>query len=98
MAHLNQNTPFVSWDMTPQEVLAASMLTTGQRQHVQNIIASYAMEKLQRKIDPINPIVTIQQDAESAGQISALQYLLDLSDQAEAAMRKSPEPDPAHGY
>lgn len=98
MAVLSSNSPFISWDMSPQETLQACVLSGLQRQHIQNLLCAYATEKLQRTIDPLNPIVTIQADAESRGQISALQYLLDLSFQAEQTLRQPPEPDPAHGY
>lgn len=98
MAVLSSNSLFTSWDMSPTEVLQSCVLSGLQKQHIQNLIAAYAAEKIQREIDPINPIITIKADAMSAGQISALQYLLDLSVQAEQALRQSPEPDPAHGY
>lgn len=87
MATLAMNSPFTSWDMTTKEVLAGCLLTLAQKQNIQNIIAAYATEKLQRDIDPINPIVSIQADAKASGQISALQYLLDLSAQAEEQLR-----------
>ena len=92
MSSINQSSPFISYNLTPQEVITGSQLSLLQRQCIQNIIASYATERIAREISVDNPLATVQADAKNKGQIEALQHLLDLSDAAEQAARDSANP------
>ena len=85
MSTINTTSPFTSYNLTPQELLQAQQLSLLQKYHIQNIIATYAIERINREIDPLNPIITAAADAKNKGAIEVLQYLLDLSESAEAA-------------
>ncbi len=98
MAHLSSTSLFTSWDLTPQEIIEGSVLTITQRQCIQNLICSYATEKIFRNLDPANIQQSIYQDAKQAGMIASLQHLLDLSDRAEEAKRQNSAPDSGFGY
>lgn len=84
MAILNHDNPFQSWILSPEEFLNGSILTITQKQVIQNQITTLAVTKMNLKLDPLNPLSTLQQEAELHGQINALQYLLDLSASSEA--------------
>lgn len=84
MAHLNHDSPFQSWILTPEEFLNGTILTITQKQCIQNQIVTLAITKNNIRIDPLNPLSTLQEEAELRGQITALQYLLDLSASSEA--------------
>ena len=45
MATLNHDSPFQSWNLTPDEFLAGSILTITQKQVLQNQIAQIAIQK-----------------------------------------------------
>ena len=90
MAHLIPNT-FSSWELTPEEELQGSTLTTLQKQVIQNQIALLAQEKNMLVYDPSNPFEFVQQEADLKGQISSLQYLFILSDDAVEQLN-NPEP------
>lgn len=81
MAHLNPNSIFQSWILSPQEQDQGSVFSNLQRQVIQNHIAQYAHERTLLKYDPNNPLVFMQRDAELQGTIVTLQYLLTLSDE-----------------
>lgn len=86
MATLNHDNPFQSWVLTPEEFLAGSILTLTQKQVIQNQISTLAITKMNLKIDPLNPLSILQQEAELHGQIIALTYILTLSSSSEAQM------------
>lgn len=86
MAHLNHDNPFQSWVLTPEEFLQGTILTITQKQCIQNQIVTLAITKNNIRIDPLNPLSTLQEEAEIRGQLTALQYLLDLSASSEAQM------------
>jgi hypothetical protein len=84
MPTLSHNNPFQSWEFTPQELTAGTILTTIQKQCIQNQISSLALQRINLMYDPSTPLVFVQRDAELKGQINALQYLIELSVAAEA--------------
>ena len=75
MATIRTDSSFISWDLTEQELHAGAILTSLQKQCIQNIIWQHAEEKLNLTFTPEN----IQLEAELQGRISALKSLLDLS-------------------
>ena len=85
MANLNPNNPFASYILSPQEIIEGSKLSLLQTQCIQNIIASYATERISREISTSNPIETAIEDAKNKGQIEALLHILDLSAAASAS-------------
>jgi hypothetical protein len=92
MATINPSNPFISYILTPEETIRGAQLSLLQKQHIRNIIASYAQERLAREIDPSQMMATVQADAKNKGQIEALQYILDLSDAADSALSQSTAP------
>jgi len=78
MAQIKLNT-FTSYQQTEQEQLAATHLTTEQKQFIQTQIALVAEERLALTPDPSNYTAFIQQEAHLKGQIDAYKYLLDCA-------------------
>lgn len=78
MAHLKIN-QFSEWGLTDEETPFAYQFNDLNLKALQNEIAIAAQEKLALKFDPLNPILFAQQEAELAGKIAILQYLIDRS-------------------
>lgn len=95
MAHLNPDSPFQSWILTEKELLNGTALTILQKQCIQNQIAQLSMQKNVLEFDPQNPMKFMQTEAELRGQISALQYLVTLSLEAERTLSLGSS-DPVH--
>lgn len=83
MATLSQTNQFQSWTLSPEEFLAGGLLTTAQKQCIQNQIASVATQRINLAFTPDKPMEFAQQEAHLRGQIDALSYLLTLSEEAE---------------
>ena len=83
MATLNPTNQFQSWNLTPEEFLQGGLLTSLQKQVIQNQIASVATQKINLTFTPADPLSFAQDEAHLRGQIDALSYLLTLSEQAE---------------
>jgi hypothetical protein len=74
-----QHNSFTSFLLTQDEIKAGSNFLPEQRAVIQNIISQLAEEKISLKYDPTAPEVFLQREAELAGQIGILKYLLNLS-------------------
>jgi hypothetical protein len=83
MAILSTTNQFQSWILSPEEFLQGGLLTTLQKQVIQNQIASVATQKINLEFTPSDPLKFAQQEAGLRGQIEALSYLLTLSEAAE---------------
>jgi hypothetical protein len=83
MATLDTNNRFQSWVLTPEEFITGGILSSLQKQVIQNQIAQVATQKINLVFDPLNFQRFIQEEAGLAGQIAALDYLLTLSAEAE---------------
>ena len=83
MATISTDNQFQSWKLTPEEFLQGGVLTTTQKQVIQNQIASVATQKINLPFTPDKPMEFAQQEAHLRGQIDALSYLLTLSEEAE---------------
>lgn len=82
---------FQQWLLSPEEVQQGSILQDLQRKVIQNEIAIAAQEKLALKFDPLNPLLFAQQEAELAGKIGILQFLVSQSEEAVAQLTQSQE-------
>ena len=82
---------FSSYDLTEEETLQGSILTLTQQQLIQNYRSVLAEEKLALEYDPANPQIFLQREAGLAGQLAALNYLLDMSESARLALLQRPE-------
>lgn len=83
MATVSTNNQFQSWTLSPEEFLQGGILTSLQRQVIQNQIASVAAQKINLPFTPAEPLTYAQQEAHLRGQLDALSYLLTLSEEAE---------------
>jgi hypothetical protein len=86
MAVLNTNSSFVSWVLTPTELVQGTLLSSLQKQCIQNQIWQAAEEKIKLPFTDENK----QREAELQGRILALQSLLDLSEEAEKETNQEP--------
>lgn len=82
---------FTSYNLTKEESIHGTILTTAQKQCIQNQIALLATSKINLRYDPQLPHQFVQQEAELAGQLIALQYLITLSDSAESSLNSPQE-------
>ena len=80
MAHITINS-FTSWQFSDEEQSLAYHLNDLQIKALQNEIAILAERKIALKFDPTNPIEFAQQEAEIAGAIGTLQYLISRSNE-----------------
>jgi hypothetical protein len=86
MATLNPTNQFQSWTLTPEEFLQGGLLTSLQKQVIQNQIAQVAAQKINLEFIPTEPLQFAQQEAHLRGQLDALSYLLTLSEEAEVQL------------
>lgn len=71
--------PFQQWEFTSEEELYAYQFNDLNLKALQNEIAIAAQEKIALTFDPLNPVRFAQQEAELAGKIEILQYLISRS-------------------
>lgn len=92
MAQLSLDSSFQRWELTDREYILGSVLTTSQKQVIQNQLVQLAEEKINLEQDPLNPLKHIQKEAYLRGQIDALKYLLTLSSSSENLVMKNQLP------
>lgn len=80
---------FTSYELTEEEEINGSILTTLQKQRIQNALSLAAMEKSALSFDPLNPTKFAQEEASLQGQLAAYAYILDSSEAAEAELNQS---------
>ena len=80
---------FTSYELTEKEEIDGSVLTTLQKQRIQNALSNAAMEKNSLSFDPTNPTRFAQQEASLKGQMDAYRFILDSSAIAEEALNQS---------
>lgn len=73
--HLTPNS-FSSYHLTEDDTLEGSILTTLQKQVIQNLLVARAEEKLALEFDPDNINRFVQREASLAGEIAAYQTLI----------------------
>ena len=71
---------FTKHSLTVEETLAAVNYTALQQKFLQTQLAEIAEAKLRLKVDPKNIEFFIQQEAELAGQMTILEFLLGMYD------------------
>lgn len=86
MATLDHNNPFQGWILSPEELLQGQVLTSLQKQVIQNERATLASKRISLRFDPEHPLKFQQEDAELQGQIGILSYLLEMSIVAETTL------------
>ena len=79
MATRNNETTFISWNLTEEELLSAQVLNDLQTKLLQSKLCFLAEEKLNIVFDPNDPKDFAQQIAYKQGQIVILRELLDDS-------------------
>lgn len=75
---VDTSSSFVKYTLTGDEKKAGSCFSSEQKAVIQNLIADLAEEKVSLTYDPQNPLQFTQREAELAGQIGILKYLLEL--------------------
>lgn len=88
MAHLDPQNPFQAWVLSGEETLQGQILTSLQKQVIQNERAALANRRISLKFDPEHPLKFQQEDAELQGQIDILSYLLEMSSAAETIVNQ----------
>lgn len=88
MAQLIPN-EFSSYALTPEEELAGRLITQSQKMAIQNQIYELSMARLRLEYTPDHHQQYLQAEAENKGQIQALRFLLELSEDAEEKMLES---------
>ena len=83
---------FSSYSFTPEEEIQARLLSTLQKQNIQNQISMVATNVLNLEYDVQNPLKFAQDEAFLKGQIQVLTYLLDSSDSAESMFSGQDQP------
>lgn len=81
------NNSFTRYKLTDEEIIRGQVLTTENAHVIQNLIADAAESKLNLKFDPTNSMAFVQEEAELQGQLGILRLLLDMSLQAQSAIR-----------
>ena len=79
---------FTSYALSSREELEGSILSTLQKQVIQNELSLIASQKMALDYDPINPIAFAQSEALLKGQLQVYNLLLDKSVEAESALLK----------
>jgi len=69
-----------------EEEFGSIILTIGNRQRIQNEIATIAQQIINIEYDPEKTLQFVQQDSHLKGQLQALQWLLDASEAAQKAL------------
>jgi hypothetical protein len=77
---------FTSYDLDESEQLEGSVLTTTQKQVLQNQLSICAAELLALEYDTAEPQSYIQQEAYKRGQIEQIRFILASSDAAQEAL------------
>jgi hypothetical protein len=86
------NTSFTKHELSEGEYNSSVILSAMQKIGIQNLIADTAEEKINLAFDPNNPTNFAQQEADLAGKLTILRYILDLSEAAElATLEQAPE-------
>ncbi len=78
MSYLIQ-TQFSKYNLTTKEEISGSILIADQKLFIQNQLGTIAEQLVALLPDPLNYTVFIQDHAFLKGQLSAFQYLLDMS-------------------
>lgn len=70
---------FTSYFLTPSEEAAGQTLNVYNIQFLQNLLATFAEERLSLTYDGDKPLLFIQQEAELQGKMGIISYLLDCA-------------------
>jgi len=90
MATLNTESPFQSWVLTQEEYIQGKILSLAQKQNIQNQICALAVRKnnLAPDFSDSGKYKFLQEEAEIRGQMGGLTFLIELSNETEAALQQ----------
>ena len=77
---------FTHWKLSDQELISGGILTTNQKQVLQNELAMVAENITNLDYDPLNPTRFAQDQAFLKGQMSILRVMLLRSDESEQTL------------
>lgn len=86
MANLTIGT-FTHWNLSSAEILQGSILSSQQKQVLQNELAQIAEQIVNLEFDASNPVAFAQNDAHLKGQMSIIRFLLLRSDESEQQLK-----------
>lgn len=69
-------TSFEAWRFTEEEMQAARQMSPEHRMYLQTLLADAAEEKMRLNLDPYHPLLFVQQEAYTRGQMDILAMLL----------------------
>lgn len=84
-----QSNDFASYTLTDKEQEQGSLLTTAQKQVIQNHLSGAAVNRINLDYDSTNPIQFAQDEAFLKGQIAAFRLMLDTSEATEEDLNQS---------
>lgn len=79
MPKLRNDSQFVEWEFSEEELKTLPGFSFEQKQFLQNELATAVSEKVALTFDPEHPQQFLQQEAELQGKIGLLKYLLSLN-------------------
>lgn len=91
--HLTPNS-FSSYHLTDEDTLEGSILSTLQKQVIQNKLAIKAEQRLAMQMDANNPLASLQEEAALAGEILAYRNIIVDSELA-VEIKNNPQPQTA---
>ena len=80
---------FTHWNLSALEVLQGSILSSQQKQVLQNELANIAEQVVNLEYAPENPLAFVQHDAHLKGQMAVIRFLLLRSDESETQLRSN---------
>lgn len=75
--------PFERYTLTDEEARQGSLLTALNKAVIHNLRTDYALERLKVRYDPEAPEKFLQEEAELAGMLTVLDYILAIAEVAE---------------
>lgn len=80
---------FTHWELTDEEQLRGSILNGEQKQFFQNERCRIATQLLALKLDPLNPLAAVQEQAHLQGQLDFCAWMLSTSEIAEKSLMET---------
>lgn len=84
---------FSQFNLSDHEVLTGQTMNHYQKQVIQNMLADYSIEKISLVYTPDNHLGFVQAEAELAGKIGVLKYILECSNSATAEILNRAQTD-----
>jgi hypothetical protein len=77
---------FTHWELTDEEQLRGAILNGEQKQFYQNERCRIGLQLLALKLDPLNPLAAVQEQAHMQGQLDFCTWMLETSEISEKSL------------